>query len=395
MNVPLLDLKPQTKFFREKILTALTEVIDSTQYILGPVVQEFEQSVANYCGVDHGIGVSSGTDALLISLMALDIGPGDLVLTTPYTFFATMGSIMRVGARPVFVDIKPDSMNIDPQLVAMALEKDRQGDSKIKAIIPVHLFGQCADMSEMMTIANKYNIYVIEDAAQAIGSACPVAEKGETIWKKAGSMGDVGCFSFFPSKNLGGIGDGGMVTTNDEKLAERLRSFRNHGAKPKYYHSFIGGNFRLDPVQAAVLAVKLPYLNDWHKKRQENRNTYDKLFLEAGLTEAAIDLPSAVFASKPEAATKNHHIYNQYVIKTEKRDELRAFLLDNNVGCEVYYPLCLHQQECLRPYGYNKQSLPVAEKAAKQSLALPIYPELVYEQQQYVVAMISKFIQAG
>ncbi len=392
MNVPLLDLQPQMTRFREEILEAVTEVIDSTRYILGPRVTDFEKSIAAYCGVSDAIGVSSGTDALLVSLMALDIGPGDLVLTTPFSFFATMGSIMRVGARPVFVDVAPDTLNLDADQMADVLEGDMKGAKKIKAILPVHLFGQCADMQKIVQLANMYNIPVIEDAAQAIGAEYPLEEENGTVtWMKAGAMGNVGCFSFFPSKNLGGIGDGGIVTTRDSASAERLRCFRNHGAKPKYYHAHIGGNFRLDPIQASVLSVKLPHLEEWHQQRRDNSAIYADLFQQRDLTDNPVTLPVAVYADADQSDHHNYHIYNQFIIRTPDRDKLRTYLQEHSIGSEVYYPVCLHKQQCLNEYGYGNLSFPEAERAAQDSLALPIYPDLTYDQQVYVVETINKF----
>ena len=387
MNVPLLDLKAQSLSLRDDILHALTAVVDSTQYILGPKVSELEEQIAAYCGVPAAVGVSSGTDALLMSLMALEIGPGDQVVTTPYTFFATVGAILRVGAQPVFVDIEPESLNIDPTALAEVLAADQRDKAQIKAIIPVHLFGQCADMNAIMATAQEYGIPVIEDAAQAIGAEYPY--QGE--WKKAGSMGLVGCFSFFPSKNLGCLGDGGMVITQDPFFAETLRCYRNHGAQPKYYHSRIGGNFRLDPIQAAVLSVKLPHLESWHQQRQANSRTYQQLFEQAGLVDQPVRLPKAVYAQAPAAEEHHIHIYNQFVIRVPQRDALREYLQQHSVGCEVYYPVCMHQQECLKNYGYQDLSFPVAEQAAQDSLALPIYPELSHSQQEYVVETIAQF----
>jgi dTDP-4-amino-4,6-dideoxygalactose transaminase len=391
MHVPLLDLKPQINALREELIQAVTGVIDSTQYILGPEVARFEESVAEYCGAGFAVGVSSGTDALLISLMGLEIGPGDLVLTTPYTFFATMGSILRVGAVPVFADIEPGSMNIDPVRMAEVLEADRNNGKKIKALVPVHLFGQCADMQRIMELAERFELPVIEDAAQAIGAECAVAEDGRTVWYRAGSMGIAGCFSFFPSKNLGGIGDGGMVITQDETFAARLKSLRNHGARPKYYHSMVGGNFRLDPVQASVLQVKLGHLEDWHTARRRNAALYRQLFDSAGLVDEIVTLPPAVYADANDGGQHNFHIYNQFIIRVPERNGLREFLGQNNIGCEVYYPLCLHRQECLKPYGFDDSSFPVAEQAARETLALPIYPELEASQQEYVVEKIAQF----
>ncbi len=398
MKVPLLDLQPQTAFFREQIIQELTEVVDSTRYILGPKVVKLEQEVATYTGTAAAIGVSSGTDALVASLMALELQPGDQVLTTPYTFFATMGSILRVGAVPVFADVDARTLNIDPVKVAEILAADAAGEQRIKAIIPVHLFGQCADMSALMHLARQYEISVIEDAAQAIGAEYPFIasadseQGGEVVWQKAGSMGLTGCFSFFPSKNLGCMGDGGMITTCDSEFAETLRCYRNHGAKPKYYHSKIGGNFRLDPIQAAVLSVKLPHLEQWHKQRQENAQYYRRLFVQAGLSQEQVSLPEAVYSNALDAEEHNVHIYNQFVIRTPRRDALREYLQEKEIGCEVYYPVCLHQQKCLEPLGgYAGQSLPVAEQASRDSLALPIYPELSNEQQEYVVETIAEF----
>jgi len=393
MNVPLLDLKPQLTRLRPQIIEAVTRVIDSTGYILGREVTVFEEKIAGYCDAAFGVGVSSGTDALLVALMSLDIGPGDLVLTTPYTFFATMGTVLRTGAQPVFVDVEPDSFNIDPQAVAEALEADRKTGSRIKAILPVHLYGQCADMQRIMALSQEYGIPVIEDAAQAIGAEFPFEQNGRITWKRAGSMGLCGCFSFFPSKNLGGIGDGGMVTTSDISFAEILRSNRNHGAEPKYYHSRVGGNFRLDPIQAAVLAIKFDYLEEWHAARRQNAAHYRQLFIDTGLVEAPVILPRAIYAEVDGAERHNHHIYNQFVILVPRRDELRQFLQEQSIGCEIYYPLCLHQQECLKSETYRHQSFPVSEKAAATSLALPIYPELSYDQLAYVVAMIQRFYQ--
>jgi len=392
MNVPLLDLQPQVVLFREELLRAVTGVIDSTSYILGPEVTEVEQKIAEYCGVSDAVGVSSGTDALLISLMALEIGPGDLVLTTPYTFFATIGSILRVGALPVFADVEEQSLNIDPEKMAEILEADHRGKRKIKAIIPVHLFGQCADMPKILSLGIQYDIPIVEDAAQAIGAECPFEEKdGSIFWKRAGSMGITGCFSFFPSKNLGAIGDGGMVTTRDADFAKQLRCYRNHGASPKYYHSHIGGNFRLDTVQASVLNVKFPYLESWHQQRRANSAVYAHLFQQAGLADDSVVLPEALYQHHAGAGEHDFHIYNQFVIRVPRRDALREYLHEHSIGCEVYYPVCLHKQQCLAEHGYGDLSLPVAEKAAEDSLALPVYPELSDEQQAYVVESIADF----
>jgi dTDP-4-amino-4,6-dideoxygalactose transaminase len=401
MKVPLLDLQPQTAFFREQILQEITAVVDSTCYILGPKVTRLEQEIAEYSGAVAAIGVSSGTDALVASLMALELQPGDQLLTTPYTFFATMGSIIRVGALPVFADVDEYTLNLDPVKAAEVLAADAAGERKIKAIMPVHLFGQCADMSALMRLARQYDIPVIEDAAQAIGAEYPFVDSvdpekdGDVVWKKAGSMGLAGCFSFFPSKNLGCMGDGGMITTCDPDFAETLCCYRNHGAEPKYYHSKIGGNFRLDPLQAAVLSVKLPHLEQWHTQRQENAQQYRRLFAQAGLVKEHINLPKAAYNDASDAEQHNIHIYNQFVIRTERRDALIKYLQEKSIGCEIYYPVCLHQQKCLESYGpYNALSFPVAEQASQESLALPIYPELSNDQQEYVVETIAEFFRS-
>ncbi|WP_456384618.1 DegT/DnrJ/EryC1/StrS family aminotransferase [Desulfolithobacter sp.] len=391
MKVPLLDLQPQMQPLREEILTAVTAVIDSTRYILGPEVVGLENEIAGYCGAHSGVGVSSGTDALLVSLMALGIGQGDLVLTTPYTFFATMGSIIRTGALPVFCDIDPVSFNLDPEAVAGILEEDSRKGKRIRAIMPVHLFGQCAAMEKILDLARSYEVPVIEDAAQAIGAEYPMMTEQGVVWKRAGSMGDTGCFSFFPSKNLGGIGDGGMVTTNDPVLADRLHSLRNHGAESKYFHASVGGNFRLDPVQATVLRIKLAHLESWHRGRRRNSEKYRQYFSDAGLNGNPVQLPEAVYRDYPGAAEHNFHIYNQFVIRVPRRDELRTYLQEHEIGCEVYYPLCLHQQECLKSLSTESGRFPVAEQAAKESLALPIYPELSDAQIQYVVETVHSF----
>ncbi len=391
MRIPLLDLQPQHAGLRDDLLAALTRVLDSNQFILGPEVPRLEEAVARLCGVAYGIGVSSGTDALLASLMALEIGPGDLVLTTPYTFFATMGTVLRLGARPIFVDIEPQSFNLDPDRLAEALAADARGGRQIKAIIPVHLFGQCADMGRILPLAAQYGVPVIEDAAQAIGAACPlVGDTGAVSWRQAGSMGLAGCFSFFPSKNLGCLGDGGMIVTDDAELAESLRTLRNHGAKPKYMHGRVGGNFRLDTIQAAVLEVKLGHLEDWHRARTENARRYRELFAVAGLA-GTVQLPEELYAGQPGAEGQLHHIYNQFVIRCPERDALQRHLLQHEIGCEVYYPLALHQQACLAGAGYEGQCFPVAEAAARESLALPIYPGLTDEMQRVVVETIAAF----
>ncbi len=388
MKIPLLDLGSQLTPLRDEIVAAVTKVVDSTRYIMGPEVEALEEEVAAYCGTAAAVGVSSGTDALLVSLMALGIGPGDKVITTPYSFFATMGVILRVGAEPVFCDIDPVSYNIDPQKLGKIIEADTSG--AIKAIIPVHLYGQCADMEPILRLAKQYSIPVIEDAAQAIGAEYPLSNG---TWKKAGSLGICGCFSFFPSKNLGAIGDGGMVVSNDKEFAARVRRLRNHGAQPKYYHSEVGGNFRLDPIQAVVLRIKLPHLESWHLGRRENADYYTTLFSESGLVEKGyIKTPKAVYKQQAEKAngSNNYHIFNQYVIEVVKRDELIDHLRDADIGCEIYYPLCLHEQECIADT-ISTATMDYAEQAAKSTVALPIYSELTKEMQEYVVKTITEF----
>jgi dTDP-4-amino-4,6-dideoxygalactose transaminase len=393
MKVPLLDLQAQLEYLEDDLLAAVTRVVKSTRYIQGPEVEELEKEIAEYCGGAYGVGVSSGTDALLISLMSLGIGQGDQVLTTPYSFFATMGVILRVGATPVFADIDPVSFNIDPNRMEELLLADKE--RKIKAIIPVHLYGQCAQMSVILELAERYGLPVIEDAAQAIGAEYPFigTAAGTVAYKRAGSMGLAGCFSFFPSKNLGGIGDGGMVVTQDRSFFEKLVRMRNHGAYPKYYHSIVGGNFRLDPIQAAALRVKLPYLERWHAKRGENARRYDQLLLAAGLVDTGhITLPKVVYenSSAKKGLKPNLHIFNQYVLRAERRDGLREWLFKNDIGCEIYYPLPLHKQGCLaEPVAAGQ--CPEAEKAADETIALPIYPELTEAMQTYVAEKIVQF----
>jgi len=394
MRVPLLDLHGQMAPLRDEILAAVTEVIDSTQYILGPKVEQFEKNIAAYCGSNHGIGVASGTDALLAALMALGIGPGDAVLTTPYSFFATMGCILRLGARPVFADIDPVSYNIDPALMAEALAQDAKAGKRIKAIIPVHLYGQCADMGAILALARQYNLPAVEDAAQAIGAMYPMQSGGKTVWHRAGSMGEAGCFSFFPSKNLGGVGDGGLITCNDSDLAERIKIIRVHGGAPKYHHGVVGGNFRIDPIQTVVLDIKLARLPEWHRARRRNAANYRRLFAQTGLLESgAVSLPEAVYEAEglTVGAECDYHIYNQFVIRARDRDGLLRHLISHEVGAEIYYPIPLHQQGCLAGLGYEDVSFPEAERAALETLALPIFPELTGEMQSFVVEKIVEF----
>jgi dTDP-4-amino-4,6-dideoxygalactose transaminase len=370
VHVPLLDLKAQYNTLRDAMRPVVDAIFESQYFIMGPAVAECEKLIAEYCGCAHAVGVSSGTDALIIALMAEEIGPGDEVITTPYTFFATAGSIARVGAKPVFVDILPDTFNIDPAQIEARITKNT------KAIMPVHLYGQCADMDPLADIARRHGLVVIEDAAQAIGS--------EYRGRRAGSMGRYGCFSFFPSKNLGAAGDGGMVVTQDAEAAEKLRMLRNHGMKPKYYHSILGGNFRFDTLQAAVVNVKFPHLDAWSAGRQTNAARYRRLFDEAGLTQAGT-------VQLPHEAPGRRHIYNQFVIRAERRDELLAHLKKQDVGCEIYYPVPLHLQACFADCGCREGDFPVSEAAAKETLALPIYPELSAEQARYVVDCIRRF----
>lgn len=376
MGVPLLDLKAHHEPLQEEIMAALEHTFRSNMFILGPEVGKLEERVASYCQARYGIGVTSGTDALLIALMAIGVGPGDEVITTPYSFFATAGVVVRLGAKPVFVDIDPITFNIDPSKIAKAVT------SKTKAIIPVHLYGQCADMAPIMDIAKQYNLSVIEDAAQAIGS-------DYRDGRRACSMGTVGCLSFFPSKNLGCLGDGGMVVTNDPDLAERMRILRVHGSQPKYYHKMIGGNFRLDTIQAAVLNVKLNYLDGWTKRRQENAAQYETLFRQSGLVHAGkMHLPIPVYLN---SGAKHYHIYNQFVVRVERRDALMAHLKQKGIGAEIYYPVPFHLQECFKYLGHKEGDFPESERAAKETVAIPIYPELTAEQQIEVVEAIAAF----
>jgi dTDP-4-amino-4,6-dideoxygalactose transaminase len=366
--VPLLDLKAQYATLREEIRAAMDRVAESQYFILGPEVQALEAEIAAYSQCRFGIGVSSGTDALLVTLMALDLKPGDEVITTPYTFFATAGCIVRLGANPVFVEIDPQSYNLDPAGVEAAIT------SRTRAILPVHLFGQVAEMAPIMRVAERHGLTVIEDAAQAIG-----AEEGG---RRAGSIGHMGCFSFFPSKNLGGFGDAGMVVTNDPALAEKLVLLRGHGAKPKYYHKVVGGNFRLDALQAAILRVKLKYLDAWTEGRQRNAARYRQLFQELGLDEVV---------GLPHEREDGRHIYNQFVIRCPQREELMAHLKQHGIGHEVYYPVPMHLQECFANLGYHPGDFPESERAAAESLAIPIYPELTPEMQRNVVEAIAQF----
>ena len=365
MDVPGLDLKQQFAAIREDVIAAILPVLDAQRCVNGPEIAELEAQIADYCGCKAAVGLSSGTDALLVSLMALDIGAGDEVICPPFTFFGTAGSIWRTGARPVFVDIDPVTFNIDPAKIEAAVT------ANTKAVMPVHLYGQMADMDAIMAVAAARNLPVIEDGAQAIGSAY----KG----KRAGSIGTVGCFSFYPTKNLGGIGDGGMVVSNDEDLAEKIRKLRNHGETTRYHHKYVGGNFRLDTLQAAALLVKFKHLEEWSARRRAHGANYTKF------------LAGCSGVRTPVIAEGNESIYNQYVIRAEKRDELKDFLADRGVSSGIYYPLSLHQQECFGSLGYGEGDFPVSEAATKDVLALPIFPELTDEQVAFVAESINAF----
>ncbi len=371
MNVPLLDLKAQYRTIKDRVLEVTEAIYDSQYFILGPHVEALESAIADYCRTAHAVGVSSGTDALILALMAAGIGPGDRVLTSTYTFFATAGAIARVGAVPVFADIDPETYNLDSERLEAAI--DGNARQTVKAVIPVHLYGQCADMDPILALAHANGWTVIEDAAQAIGA--------EYCGRRAGSMGHYGCFSFFPSKNLGAFGDGGIVTTDDAERSERLKILRVHGAAPKYYHQLVGGNFRLDALQAAIVSIKLEHLDGWTAGRQKNAAGYRERFAAADLLDR-VGLP---------VERQNRHIYNQFVIRVEQRDALRDWLTEKGVGSEVYYPVPLHLQACFADLGYRRGDLPVAEAAAEQTLALPVYPELTEDQLSYVVDTIAAF----
>ncbi|HUR34726.1 MAG TPA: DegT/DnrJ/EryC1/StrS family aminotransferase [Vicinamibacterales bacterium] len=367
--VPLLDLQAQYAPLRDQILAAITRVCDSQRFIMGPEISALESELASLIGLKHAVGVSSGTDALLLALMALDVGPGDEVITTTYSFFATAGAIVRVGATPVLVDIDPVTYNIDPAALEAAITP------RTRAIMPVHLYGLCADMNPVMAVARRAGVAVIEDAAQAIGATYH--------GRPAGGIGDLGCFSFFPSKNLGAFGDAGLVTTNDDALAKRASLLRMHGMEPKYYHHLVGGNFRMDALQAAVLRVKAPHLAAWTAARRLNAARYATLFEDAGLLDAVV---------LPAAPSGLHHIFNQFVIRVPRRDALKAFLDRRSIGNEVYYPVPFHLQPCFANLGYASGVFPNAERAASETLAIPIYSELSMEQQRAVVSAIGEFV---
>jgi dTDP-4-amino-4,6-dideoxygalactose transaminase len=388
-NVPLLDLKAQFAQIRAEVMPLIDQVCASQQFILGEHVRALEEELARYCATAFAVGVSSGTDALLLALMTLGIGPGDEVVTSPFTFFATAGAIARAGARPVFCDIDPVTFNILPSAVQTFIEREchTSGDAlihratggRIKAIMPVHLYGQSADMDGLMDLARRHRLRVIEDAAQAIGTEYKNGAR-------AGSIGDIGCFSFFPSKNLGAFGDAGLCTTGDADLAERMRVLRVHGGKPKYFHALIGGNFRIDELQAAVLRVKLKYLDGWTQARQRNAAFYDRAF-----SRAAVGLQLVT----PVALPGQRHIFNQYVIRVQQRDALKKFLAERGIGTEIYYPVPLDAQECFAYLGLRPGSFPESERAARETLALPVYPELTEEQLGQVAAGVVEFFKAS
>jgi len=382
-----LDLNRQYARIRVEIHRAIQEVLESQAFILGPMVEGFEKKMAAFLGVEHAIGVASGTDALLLSLMALGVKAGDRVLTVSYTFFSTSGSISRLGAIPVYVDIDPRTYNLDPNKLEDTLKKIRRKEERPKVLMPVHLFGQMADMQAIMEIARRYEMGVVEDAAQALGARQEInsrsrgqASQGEWM---AGTVGNLGCFSFYPSKNLGGFGDGGMVVTGDGELAEKVRLLRVHGEKSKYHHQLVGINSRLDALQAVVLRVKLKYLNRWTESRRANADRYRLLFREAGLRSPSVSLPDT---------KKGHfHIFNQFVIRAKRRDALRDDLARQGIGSAIYYPVPLHLQACYRNLGYRPGDLPESERAARETLALPIYPELTAGQQRKVVRAVADF----
>jgi dTDP-4-amino-4,6-dideoxygalactose transaminase len=385
LTVPFLDLKIQYRAIEAEVMETLRQVCASQHFILGPQVKELEERIAGYLQCRYGIGVSSGTDALLLALMALEVGPGDEVITTPFTFFATAGVIARVGARPLFCDIDPVTYNLSPAAVADLIATqcelhngrliDRNTGGVVKVVMPVHLYGQMADMAPLMALAHRNGLKVVEDAAQAIGSE-------DVDGRRAGSMGDIGCFSFFPSKNLGAFGDGGMCVTNDSLLAERIKVLRVHGGTPKYHHALIGGNFRLDELQAAVLLVKFKHLDQWTKRRQENAGFYNSAFEKAGL-EGYVDTPQVLEGCR--------HVFNQYVLRVKRRDELRQYLAAAKIDTEIYYPIPLHMQKCFSYLGYRPEDCPEACRASAETLAIPIYPELSSVQRRHVVKTIAAF----
>jgi dTDP-4-amino-4,6-dideoxygalactose transaminase len=387
MKFPLLDLKAQYRSIEKELKERVSEVLDSQMFILGAEVKALEEELSAYVGAKHGIGVSSGSDALIISLMALQVGPGDSVVTTPFTFFATGGAIARLGAKPVFCDIEPNTFNIDTAKLAelLELEIEKKGNSQIKGIIPVHLYGQCVDMKPIQSLAEKYDLFVLEDAAQAVGSEYLM----DSEVKRACTLGDLGILSFYPAKNLGACGDAGMVLTNDQNLMDRIRLLRVHGSSNKYMYDIIGGNFRMDTIQATVLRVKLKHLDSWIMGRQQKAARYETLFSSAGLLEKdLIQTPEAVYRN---AGLKYFHTYHQYVIRADSRDDLQLYMREKDVPSAIFYPMPLHLQKCFAYLGYREGDFPESEKSASEVLALPIYPELSEENQDYVVSTIKDF----
>jgi dTDP-4-amino-4,6-dideoxygalactose transaminase len=387
MKFPQLDLKAQYRGIQKEIEEKIIEVLQSQMLILGPEVAALEKELAEYVGAKSGVGVSSGSDALIISLMALGIKPGDEVITTPFTFFATGGAITRLCAKPIYCDIDPVTFNLDPAMLESILDEEigQKGNSKIKGIIPVHLYGQCADMAPIVELAEKYGLFILEDAAQAVGSEYLM---GDNV-KRACTMGQAGILSFYPAKNLGAFGDAGMVLTNDEELGQKLRLLRVHGSSNKYFYDEVGGNFRMDAIQGAVLRVKLRHLDEWHQKRQKRAADYDRLFEESSLTaDGFVKTPETVYK---EQKLKHYHTFHQYVIRVRSRDELQNHLREQGVPSAIFYPLPLHLQRCFAHLGYKEGDFPVSEKAALEVLALPIYPELTSEQQEIVVTTIRDF----
>ncbi len=391
MQVSLLDLNAQFSSIKEEVTQAIHSVLDTQHFIMGGAVKEFEKEVRNYIGSNHAYGCASGSDALLLALMAIDVKPGDYVITSPFTFFATAGAISRLGAIPIFIDIEMDSYNLDPVKVREFLEgKDALSkrlsikSEQVKAIIPVHLYGQMADMTPIMEIAKEFNLFVIEDAAQSIGS------KYEN--QQAGTIGDFGCFSFFPSKNLGAYGDAGLITVKNEELAEKVDILRLHGARPKYHHKYVGINSRLDSIQAAVLSVKLKYLEEWSTKRRAIALSYNKLFEERGLSSTSGNTKLILPVETTGALQNNgRHIYHQYTLRSTQRDEIQQYLADNGIGTAVYYPVPLHVQECFADLGYTEDDCPNSVLASKQAFSLPIYPELANKEVEYIVETMAKF----
>jgi dTDP-4-amino-4,6-dideoxygalactose transaminase len=389
-KIPIVDLRAQYCYLSREIHEAIDQVLQSQQFILGPAVDRFERQVSTYLGCNFAVGVASGTDALLLALMALEVGPGDGVIVPPFTFFSTVSAITRLGATPLFVDISPESYLISVRAVEAFLDEHAQSsgghavgikpDLTIKALLPVHLFGQCCDMAPLLELAKKYSLRVVEDVAQAYGARTSVSNQT----KFAGTLGDLGCFSFFPSKNLGGYGDGGLVCGNDAKLIECLRMLRVHGESEKYHHRLTGINSRLDSIQAAVLSVKQRYVEEWCNRRIQRAQTYYRLFIDSGLVGEHIrEIPALV--------TDQSHVFNNYIIRVESRDDLKRFLARAGIQTEIYYPLPLHLQTCFAKLGYKEGDFPQAELAAKQVLALPLYPELSPVQQETVVGTIRKF----